>query len=422
MLTAKQQELRARIDRGRTKARVAPSKIGNLEDSKRLAPKQASLVPLLPDTPPREKAYRSALQTMRHTEKISPEDDPEHPDFQDPLTRARCQVCSQPENDEQDLMQCFTMLEGHKHCDKWYHPACVGIGCAPDGDWLCQPCTNSQLKFLFLDNNVGPEGLEILDLENESDDDMYESEDDNGELDKSTKSRDEAVSSKEDKDDEDYVPEDEDLNTSDSEPDFDSNSKSACASKKRKAQGIVAIASAQSKKPCHAHDNGSRGLPSNGKWIPRTAGAHPQSARQQQDAQVRAKVKSLKKPIETLQKQSLPFKRSDAYDPSNPDFSTLALNQSHWPWVVHGAFCLTNQAPNDDGSKEAQFSGMPQLHMWAGSTPAANWAANLFQQQDESHGGLPFDVKLYTDFESYYNAFRSDSGKKKQPPPRPGRS
>ena len=131
------------------------------------------------------------------------------------------------------------------------------------------------------------------------------------------------------------------------------------------------------------------------------------------------KVKALKKPIETLQKQSLPFTSSDVYDPSIPEFLTLALNQSHWPWVVHGAFCLTNQAPNDDGSKEAQFSGMPQLHMWAGSTPAANWAASLFQQQDEAQGGLPFDVKLYTDFESYQNAFRSDSGKNKQPPPRP---
>ena len=125
------------------------------------------------------------------------------------------------------------MLEKHKHSNKWYHPACVGIACPPDGDWLCQTCTNSQLKFLFLDSNVGPEGLEILDLEENESDDMYESEDDNSELDKEKKSRDKAILFKEDKDDEDFVPDNEDQNNSDSEPDFDSNSKSACASKKK---------------------------------------------------------------------------------------------------------------------------------------------------------------------------------------------
>ena len=97
---------------------------------------------------------------------------------------------------------------------------------------------------------------------------------------------------------------------------------------------------------------------------------------------------------------------------------SLAQKQSHWPYVVHGAFCFTNQAPNADGSGEVEFLDKPELHMWVGSQHAAEWIGNYFDQQKQSSGGLTFDPVISTDYDSYFDGFWSDSAKKKEAPPR----
>ena len=108
------------------------------------------------------------------------EDDPNHPSFICPLKRTAatlgkttgldlCKVCGELEDGEQgdrDLTQCFTNASGHKCCEEWYHPQCIGLDQPPDGDWICQSCTNSQLKLLKLEGKaVGVEGYSFpLDL------------------------------------------------------------------------------------------------------------------------------------------------------------------------------------------------------------------------------------------------------------------
>ena len=95
------------------------------------------------------------------------------------------------------------------------------------------------------------------------------------------------------------------------------------------------------------------------------------------------------------------------------------MNQSHWPWVNHGACCFTNQAPNGDGTSEAKFLGKPELHMWFGSHASAKWVAGQFKGKMK---GLGFRIKVHTNFDSYQDSFRSDAAKNKTPPPRPTKS
>ena len=147
------------------------------------------------------------------------------------------------------------------------------------------------------------------------------------------------------------------------------------------------------------------------KWQARAAGERPTTARQQQDSKVRIKIKNIRKTMETLQNQSTPLTRSDEYESGNDE--DLEMTQSHWPWVVHGACCLTNMAPNPDGGSEASFVKRPVFHVWVGSAAKGEWTAENIKKAK---------VKLHTDFDSYYEAFRSESGKNKDPPPRPTKS
>ena len=138
-------------------------------------------------------------------------------------------------------------------------------------------------------------------------------------------------------------------------------------------------------------------------------------ARQQQDAKVRGKLQGIRKGMETLQKQSLPYTRSDECNPEDLDNDTLTLNQSHWPWVNHGACCFTNLAPNGDGTSIAKFLAKPELHFWMGSDASAKWVADQFRGKMK---GLGFQVKVHSNFESCKNGFHSESAKNKKAPPR----
>ena len=156
------------------------------------------------------------------------------------------------------------------------------------------------------------------------------------------------------------------------------------------------------------------------KWTLRLAGEAPELARQQQDAAVRRQMKAIKKPIEMLQKQSLPISRTDNFNPTLPGNKSISSKQSRWPFVVHSAFCFTDQAPNGDGSGEVEFLDKPKLHMWVGSQAAAEWVAKHFDQEKQPSGEMAFETIICTDYESYFNGFRSDSALNKEAPPRPG--
>ena len=115
------------------------------------------------------------------------------------------------------------------------------------------------------------------------------------------------------------------------------------------------------------------------KWIPQAAGARPTNAIHQVDAKTREKLKAVQKPMEMLQKITLPFYRSDeCKPPAHKHFLQEAIQQSHWPWVIHGSFCFTNQKPNDDAAKQATYLLRPQLNLWVRSRDAARKVAKHF--------------------------------------------
>jgi len=139
----------------------------------------------------------------------------------------------------------------------------------------------------------------------------------------------------------------------------------------------------------------------------RPAGHRPETALQQGDANVRLKLDGVQLPIERLQTMTLPVTRSDE---TTAELEAENAHQKDWPWVIHGAFCYTEQQPNEDGQKSAPGKlGTPELHFWAGSEQSKHHLYEMLKVT--SH------VKVHGDFESYKRAFRSSSGMAKPAPP-----
>jgi len=59
------------------------------------------------------------------------------------------------------------------------------------------------------------------------------------------------------------------------------------------------------------------------------------------------------------------------------------------------------------------FVKRPVFNIWVGSEAKGQWTAEHLKKAK---------VMIHTDFESYCDAFRSESGKNKEPPPRPTKS
>lgn len=341
---------------------------------------------------PMEKAYRCVLDHAKERgEVLNDKDDPENEAFVDPLNRDDCidvcELCRDQESDDADLMQCYTEYPNLPSCGAWFHPICVGLDDAPIGDWICQYCVASNLDAFpgIPAGGVSISGLEVAmneDEEDEDEDDADDNQDNENTADK----------------DDDFLP-----TSVDSDDDILSGDDESLPIKNKSSK----------RKPVSDPLVESDGENGKAKWVLRFAGERPKTARQQQDRGVRNKIKTIKKQMETLQHQSLPITRSDEFDQRDPNHARLALNQSHWPWVVHGAFCLTNQAPNGDGSAPAEFLATPQLHLWAGSQQAANWAGEQFKSSKAEPG---IDVKIHSSYQAYLDGFRSVSGKKKKAP------
>ena len=297
-----------------------------------------------------------------------------------------CDVCGKPEDAEAeiDLMQCYVEDGNCVCCHKWFHPHCLGIDGPPDGWWICQACANSQVGQLQLDSLVGSEGLEFV----LGDDNNSENED----------------TTKADNSDEDYK--------DDPEMDSDDEALDKAANDNSDNNDFPA----QKPKPPKRKSASSNNEQLEGrtkKKVPRKAGTRPLNGIQQMDRKTRLGVKALKIPMEELQTLTIPFTRSDEYNRETMERERLVLepNETHYPWVVHGACCLTNQQPNEDAAKSARFRAEPDLVMWVGSQKAKEWAQEYFNSRG-------VNVTIYTKHEEYFDSFRSESGKKKKAPPR----
>ena len=301
------------------------------EENEAVDPATLKADPQFAELSPMEKAYQRVLTGVRMMGDIAPEDNPEHPDFIDPLDREDidplerptgdiCEICRKPESPTVDLMQCFTDYGDIGCCCKWFHAPCVNRHKPPLGDWLCKDCVHSSIG-----QDVGIEGYELTQPEDkdkeevENNDDKEEEEE---EEDLNTKPK--AKQNGSDTEFEGFSDEEEeeDLNTkpkakrnsgdseyerfSDSDEDSEEDSIKPTSSKRRKVNNVPT-----GKKKCKAvpvdlleddsDDDNDIQITGQKTWVARAAGVRPQTARQQQDSRVRAKLKTIKKGMETLQ-------------------------------------------------------------------------------------------------------------------------
>ena len=348
------------------------------------------------------KACEFASRKFRFENNI---DDPSLATYIDPLTRGPdlprvgkttgldlCEMCAEPEDDEADLMQCYTSISGPKFCEKWYHPQCVGMDEAPEGDWLCQGCTNLQLQLLKLKSKVDTAGHTFpVDLKDDDNLSASSEEEEDSEEDDSGSD-----------DDAEYREEEDEGHMDDA--DFDAIVEHPKPpTKKRK----VLYQHNHEQEQEQEQDEDPETKKS------RPANSRPTSGVQQMDKKARLGVNALRIPMAKLHRRTIPLTRSDEYDPATmPDAKRkLAPKQAHYPWVVHFAGCLTDQAPNDDAAKEAMYREEPVFQIWVGSEQAKAWAQEYLSSRGDN-------VQIFVKFDDYYDAFRSDSGKTKKAPQR----
>ena len=90
---------------------------------------------------------------------------------------------------------------------------------------------------------------------------------------------------------------------------------------------------------------------------------------QQMDDRVHEKLSGVMKPMRMMQLMSIPIAHSDVHNHSGPGVDKLAITQQRWPHTVHGVFCYTEQASNEDGSNggTGDFLTEPVLLLNVGS-------------------------------------------------------
>ena len=159
-----------------------------------------------------------------------------------------------------------------------------------------------------------------------------------------------------------------------------------------------------------------------GTYQRRDAFTHPQTASQQMDAIVRDRLKSTRRPMEKLMNQSLPITKSIEFKPELREHRELAKKEAEFPWVIHGSFCITQQAPNNDGGGRQQKPNMHdelKMVMWVGSPQAQEAAAELFARENRGNGPAGFALSICPDYESYAAFFTpapQDEAEDEDPP------
>ena len=85
----------------------------------------------------------------------------------------------------------------------------------------------------------------------------------------------------------------------------------------------------------------------------RKANSRPTGPRQQMDTFVRAKLDSAAEAMEAVNRMAMPYCRTDQYHhgrDSNDSETESVCDARRWPFVAHGIFCFTEQAPNENGN------------------------------------------------------------------------
>lgn len=340
-------------------------------------------------------AFEGGISVARASRAFSrPEQDPEHPNWKDPLPPNICKMCYNPH--QKGLIRCNGGTWPVDKCFRYFHTECVGLGDVNptiDGYWICKDCTNGQLERIGLSHPVGVEGTAFPygDDWPDEDEDQSQAHTPDEDEDQSQEQEDETFEEGDsEKEDETYVQQEE------SEEDFEDDSS-------HKEAGVQ---TPSSKKPSPRKGKTSS---KKKKWKKRAAGEPPMSAKQQHDVNVRVRLDAVQGPMENLQLMSIPFTRTDEYNPDDPAHEEYdAEDEERWPWHVHGMFCMTTLKPNEDGSQHARHFRKPQLHLWLGSEALKEWAMEAFLN--------PMNITYHTNYNSYQEAFRSQSAMDKEPP------
>lgn len=300
------------------------------------------------------------------------------------------------------LMQCYSS-DGGTSCGKWVHPKCVGLTSAPEDDWVCEDC---------LEEDACTE--------------------EPGRATRTTK-RTKLVAKRNSRKRKECRSDDEvSSEGSHFSDDFDGSSDSdvslslATTKTKKKSKKSTKMSKKPKQTKLKEHKKSKKAKKDDQKgqgWATRRAGDPPTSIRQQQDTMVRNKMISAFPRVITLQDQSIPASKRDDWKVETSADKVQERNEAHFPNNAHGLFCFTEQAPNDDGSGGAGFLLKPELRMFVGSKPMARWVAKQFQDEIDKNGeSFAFTPRIFSNKQKYLDSFRSESAKKKAPPPMPSKS
>ena len=139
------------------------------------------------------------------------------------------------------------------------------------------------------------------------------------------------------------------------------------------------------------------------------------------DNKVRLRLKGAENNIKRAQVLSTPLTRSDDYNSENATnaLKLLAKNEAVLPWVNTGMFVYTEQKANEDGNDSAgpPFLLKPQIHLMTGSQAASDYLKEHLVFTED--GPEIFFHNRFKDMEDA--VLRSESGKRKPPPPKKGR-
>jgi hypothetical protein len=141
----------------------------------------------------------------------------------------------------------------------------------------------------------------------------------------------------------------------------------------------------------------------------RKVGTPPVSIRQQLDADVRGKVCALEKPVSILQAMSTPITRTDGWKAKTSAEKGLAEEEKHYPVVMFGGYCYTEQKPNLNGNTlDRTRHGTPELHLWTGCH------VNSRKLQEVLEKGKKTVIIYHDKFESFNEEFVLKSNKKRK--------
>lgn len=112
-----------------------------------------------------------------------------------------------------------------------------------------------------------------------------------------------------------------------------------------------------------------------------------------------------------MNRMAIPYCRTDQYhrgQDSNDSETESVCDARRWPFVAHGIFCFTEQAPNENGnSNKNLFMKKPTLHIQLPCEEAK-------EQFEELWGDGGLSIQLHCDYGSHRAAMYGDGSERKQ--------